>query len=130
MPRARSVPWLRAVVGASLVLSLCAIDFGVAFAADSTDSALQGQAQAPTSYQVRKGDSLSSIARRNGVSVAALASANNIRNVQLIVVGQWLVIPSPALAGSPLVAPTLVPAAVPAPGRSRSSPPPGRRPRR
>ena len=53
MPRARSVPWLRAVVGASLVLSLCAIDFGVAFAADSTDSALQGQAQAPTSYQVR-----------------------------------------------------------------------------
>jgi LysM repeat protein len=115
MPRARSVPWLRAVVGASLVLSLCAIDFGVAFAADSTDSALQGQAQAPTSYQVRKGDSLSSIARRNGVSVAALASANNIRNVQLIVVGQWLVIPSPALAGSPLVTPTLVPAAVPAP---------------
>ena len=115
MPRARSVPWLRAVVGASLVLSLCAIDFGVAFAADSTDSALQGQAQAPTSYQVRKGDSLSSIARRNGVSVAALASANNIRNVQLIVVGQWLVIPSPALVGSPLVAPTLVPAAVPAP---------------
>ncbi len=115
MPRARTVPWLRAVVCASLVLSLCAIDFGVAFAADATDPALQGPAQGPTSYQVRKGDSLSSIARRNGVSVAALASANNIRNVQLIVVGQRLVIPSPAPVGSPLVAPTLVPAAVPAP---------------
>ena len=114
MPRARSVPWLRAVVGASLVLSLCAIDLGVAFAADATDPALQGQTQAPASYQVRKGDSLSSIARRNGVSVTALASANNIRNVQLIVVGHWLVIPSPAPAGSPLVAPTLVPAVVPA----------------
>ena len=114
MPRARIVALSRAVVCASVVLSLCAVDVGVAFAADSTDPALQ--APAPMRYQVRRGDSLSAIARKHGVTIAALAAANNIRNLSLIVVGQWLVIPSAGSltpAAAPLVAPTLVPAGTP-----------------
>lgn len=44
-------------------------------------------------YTVRRGDTLSSIARRFGVSVAALRTTNNIRNVNRIRVGQRLQIP-------------------------------------
>lgn len=44
-------------------------------------------------YVVRTGDTLSAIARRFGTTVAAIAQANNISNVNLIYVGQVLVIP-------------------------------------
>lgn len=44
-------------------------------------------------YIVRPGDTLYSIARRNGKSVTAIASANNLVNINLIFVGQRLVIP-------------------------------------
>ena len=120
MPRARTVTCCRAVICASVALSLIAIDAGVAFAVDATDSALQ--ATAPTRYQVRKGDSLSAIGAET-VSASPLAAANNIRNLQLIVVGQWLVIPGPTppappgASGTPgasdasIVAPVLMPAA-------------------
>ena len=50
------------------------------------------------SYVVQRGDTLSSIAYRYGVSVQALASANNIYNQNLIHRGQRLVIPG---AGAP-----------------------------
>jgi len=43
-------------------------------------------------YKVRKGDTLSTIARRHGVTVAALQSTNNIRG-SLINVGQDMLIP-------------------------------------
>lgn len=46
-----------------------------------------------TRYTVRAGDTLYSIARRYGVTVQRLVSANNIRNANLIRVGQVLVIP-------------------------------------
>jgi lipoprotein-anchoring transpeptidase ErfK/SrfK len=49
-------------------------------------------------YTVRRGDTLSSIARRYGVSTWALARANGIRNPAFIYVGQVLRIPS---SGSP-----------------------------
>ena len=49
-------------------------------------------------YTVRRGDTLSSIARRFGVSMWALAQANGIRNPSFIYVGQVLRIPS---GGSP-----------------------------
>lgn len=48
-------------------------------------------------HAVRKGESLGSIATKYGVSLAAVASANGIRNVNQIAVGQQLVIP---LSGS------------------------------
>jgi LysM repeat protein len=44
-------------------------------------------------YVVKRGDTLASIAARNGVSLGRLASANGIANVNLIYVGQRLVIP-------------------------------------
>jgi LysM repeat protein len=67
-------------------------------------AAVEGAPVAPATgtvevrYQVRKGESLSLIARRNGVTVSALAAANGIANVNRILVGQWLVIPT---AGAP-----------------------------
>lgn len=44
-------------------------------------------------YTVKKGDTLSAIAKKYGTTVNALASANNIKNVNLIKVGQKLTIP-------------------------------------
>jgi LysM repeat protein len=45
------------------------------------------------SYVVQRGDTLAGIAAKSGVSMAALAQANGIQNVNLIYVGQVLVIP-------------------------------------
>jgi len=45
-------------------------------------------------YEVQRGDTLSSIARRHGTSVTALKQANNIQNVRSLRVGQQLRIPS------------------------------------
>src|SRR5688572_11738599 len=44
-------------------------------------------------YRVVRGDTLSRIARRCGASVAAIARASGVRNPNLILVGQRLVIP-------------------------------------
>lgn len=49
---------------------------------------------ADTTYTVRAGDTLFSIALRFGVTVSALASANGITNTNLIFVGQRLTIPT------------------------------------
>lgn len=51
---------------------------------------------ADSTYVVRSGDTLYSIARKFGVTIAAIARANNITNTNLIFVGQTLVIPSNA----------------------------------
>lgn len=56
-------------------------------------SAFAGQAFGQTSYVIQPGDTLSSISRRFGVSVPAIAAANNIVNPNLIYAGQTLVIP-------------------------------------
>ena len=47
----------------------------------------------PRTYVVQKGDSLSSIAARFGVTVQALMAANGLANPNLVNVGQVLVIP-------------------------------------
>ena len=46
-----------------------------------------------TTYRVRRGDSLSEIARHFGVSVQALSKANGIKNPNRIYAGQVLCIP-------------------------------------
>ncbi|HKX76476.1 MAG TPA: LysM peptidoglycan-binding domain-containing protein [Acidimicrobiia bacterium] len=51
---------------------------------------------ASADYVVERGDTLSEIAARHGVSVADLAAANGIRNPDLIITGQMLVIPDGA----------------------------------
>ena len=45
-------------------------------------------------YIVKKGDNLSRIAKAHGTTVDAIAKANNIKNVNLINVGQVLTIPT------------------------------------
>lgn len=59
-------------------------------------------------YTVRRGDTLSGIAQRFGVSLDSLIRANGIRNPRFIYVGQRLVIPSRSapVASSPSPAPT------------------------
>lgn len=49
-------------------------------------------AESATEYKVRRGDSLWSIARRNGITVETLKAANNLASSR-IVAGQTLVIP-------------------------------------
>ena len=46
-------------------------------------------------YVVQRGDTLGAIARRFGVTIAALAALNNIPNPNLIVTGRVLAIPGP-----------------------------------
>lgn len=48
---------------------------------------------APAAYTVQRGDTLSSIARRFGTTIAAIAQLNGIVNVNLIYVGQVLRVP-------------------------------------
>ena len=54
----------------------------------------------PSKYLVRAGETLSSLAADNGTTVDVLARANNIRNVNLIIVGEPLVIPTRGASSS------------------------------
>lgn len=71
-----------------------------------------GTPPAPTGtiYTVRAGDTLGVIAARFGVSVQAIAAANNLVNINVIYVGQVLTIPGVASPG-----PTPTPTATPPP---------------
>lgn len=73
-------------------------------------------AEPPTTgqYTVKSGDTLSSIARRFGVSLTDLIVANNIENPNLIRVGQILTIPgaAPAPGETPAPAPSPAPSPV------------------
>ncbi|WP_284976133.1 LysM peptidoglycan-binding domain-containing protein [Arthrobacter sp. efr-133-TYG-104] len=64
------------------------------------------------SYTIKAGDTLSSIASRNGVSLAALMSANNVTATTVIYPGQKLTIPGtatqPAVNTKPLVPSTFL----------------------
>lgn len=53
-----------------------------------------GSASTPKTYTVKSGDTLTAIAIKFGTTVAAIASANNITNINNIKVGQVLVIPT------------------------------------
>ena len=65
-------------------------------------------AQCPIHHTVRRGETLTSIAARYGVSVAAIANANHITNINRIYVGQRLVIPC---RGTPPIPPPTPPPA-------------------
>jgi LysM repeat protein len=69
-------------------------------------------------YTVAKGDTLSEIAARHGVSVSALAAANGITDRRLVVVGRTLTIPEPP----PRPAPTAPDPAPPSRQRHRVQP--------
>lgn len=53
-----------------------------------------------TTYRIKKGDTLSGIARRYGTSVSALAKANHLRNANVISAGRTLTIPGHSSASS------------------------------
>jgi LysM repeat protein len=58
-------------------------------------------APTPTVYIVRSGDQLSRIAKKYGVTVAAIQAANSIKDPNLIRVGQKLIIPLPVPSAAP-----------------------------
>lgn len=78
-------------------------------AADATPPSTPGATPGPqptppggaTTYVVQRGDTLSSIARRFGVTVGAIVTANNIANANLIYPGQVLTIPGGGAAPPP-----------------------------
>jgi LysM repeat protein len=57
-------------------------------------------------YTVQRGDTLYRIALRFGTTIAAIRAANNLANVNLIHVGQVLVIPTGSTAPTPIPTPT------------------------
>ena len=59
-----------------------------------------------STYTVRAGDTLSTIARRYNTTVSKIAQANNIKNVNVIRVGQVLKIPGTTPAPKPTPTPT------------------------
>lgn len=67
-----------------------------------------------TTYVVRAGDTLTAIAGRHGVTVAAIVAANGIANPNLIFIGQTLVIPG-ASGAPPAPAPAPAPGGTPVP---------------
>lgn len=70
--------------------------------AASAQASGQSAAASDTVHVVQRGETLASIARRYGVTVDRLARANNLRNANLIYVGQRLRIPGPGEAvGAP-----------------------------
>lgn len=79
-------------------------------------------AKGSAKHRVRRGETLSSIARRYGMSTAALAKANNLRVTSHLKIGQVLDVPgaaaAPTPAASPAKAPPKVAAAKPAPATS------------
>jgi murein DD-endopeptidase MepM/ murein hydrolase activator NlpD len=61
-----------------------------------TDLALALPSDSPALYRVRSGDTLTSLGRHFGVSVASLTRQNDIRDANRLRVGTWLTIPAGA----------------------------------
>jgi LysM repeat protein len=98
----------------SIVVPIAPVQTGAAPAA--TGAPRPTEAPAPDQNQggskihiVQRGDTLSKIAARYGVSVRTLMAANKLRNANLIYTGQRLVIPGAKPAPKPTPAPTPVP---------------------
>ena len=69
-------------------------------------------------YTVQKGDTLTGIAKKFGTTVAALKSANNIKDTDKLYIGKVLVVP-----GGTTVAQASKPAAQPAPSKTTTTAP-------
>lgn len=80
-------------------------------AAASVEAAPSPTPAAGTEYVIQSGDSLSSVADRFGVPVAAIVEANNLDNPDYVFIGQRLKIPS-ADAQAPAATPTPIAAGV------------------
>ncbi len=71
----------------------------------ATTPAPAAAAPAPATYTVVKGDNLWSVAKKNGITVAELAAANNLAGNGALQIGQKLVIPGAAPAAASAGAP-------------------------
>lgn len=74
----------------------------VAALKEAAKAAAKAAAKPPTpgSYLVRKGDTLSGIAARFGLTLKELVTANKLKDPNLVMVGQTLVIPEPGRSSS------------------------------
>ena len=79
-------------------------------------------ATAPATYSVAKGDSLWTIAKKNGVTVKQLTAANNLRADSRLSLGQKLVIPGKATAHAAAPAGAEVKSVVSAPAAPAAAP--------
>jgi murein DD-endopeptidase MepM/ murein hydrolase activator NlpD len=61
---------------------------------------IEGEAASPTVHRVQRGETLSSIANRYGVSVDDFVRANDLADPDLLTVGQPLIIPAGSRGGS------------------------------
>jgi lysozyme len=86
---------IRELVGANpqLLKSGDQLTIPVAVAIPAESSTGSGSTSTPRTHAVKPGDSLTSIAIKYGTTVAAIASLNNITNINNISVGQLLFIP-------------------------------------
>lgn len=55
---------------------------------------MRGRTTMATLYKVKKGDTLTSIAKEHGTTVTVLAVLNNIANIHMIREGQFLELPT------------------------------------
>ena len=80
-------------------------------------------------YTIRRGDTLSALARKHGTTVAELARLNKIKDPNKIRAGAALTIPGTSLRSQPIERPSPKPGpavrALPPPNPSIGAPPPG-----
>ena len=82
--------------GASDAGGSAAPSAGASAGPDGSAAPSPSASSAKKTYRVRKGDTLSAIAAKYGVTVSQIVKANKIKDASTIHVGQVLVIPSPA----------------------------------
>jgi LysM repeat protein len=100
------MPFRRSLFG--LILRLCAVAaIAGSIALVPISNVLLAQCLG-TSYTVRPGDHLSSIARRHDVSIPQILQYNRIPNPNILFAGQTLCIPAPPVSG-PVSKPMLLP---------------------
>ncbi len=102
-----------------LVLSLILVCFALSTTWISSVSAQEAQATGETTYVVVRGDTLYALSIRFHTTVAAIGARNSIANVNLIYVGQVLIIPASGTTPPP------APTATTPPGQPTATPAPG-----
>ncbi len=83
----------RSLLVSAVVVMLLAIAVPATVMAAPADAPADAPSHYSFSYQVKKGDSLSKVARRYGITVYALAHANGLSTTSYLYVGQHLYIP-------------------------------------
>lgn len=94
-------------------------------AASALEAAPMTNVTPATTYVVVKNDNLSSIAKKNHLTVTELAAANNIKVAQSLRLGQKLIIPGKAAAAGATTSPAAAPAKATTPSANAAAKPAG-----